>query len=290
MTTNPRLNFRLALFAAVMATGAAPTLAAQSSAYALSADLTTDGSSHVQLPALLPTSGATTLGQTYDKPLSAALFSKSVRLLPAALRGPLLTVVEQKLATDAAGANGVDAVNTSGTSSAATGLVTLTLFPPPPGPISPITPVTLDSAVTDAATGTVIPLTPLGYTALNIQFSKLKARASYDQIFPRPALRSGSTSFAKLTISGPLVGAKLLSFSGDIAPNTVVVNTPTVKITLNAQFIPQQPVCLPNVVCPMYRVLETVETKAILIELNGAALLGHQVSGNIVIGEAEAGQ
>ena len=289
MNTNRRFSSHAAMLA-VMAFCAAPALAAQSSAYAVSANLSTDGNSHVQLAAQLPTSGATALGQSYDKPLNAILLSKAVRLLPSQLRGPMLTAVEQKVATDAAGSNGVDTLNTSGTSSAAAGVVALTLYPPlpilppvpVPGPVSAIT--------DDASVASITALPPLGHSVLNVQFSKLKASATYDQIFPGPARRNGSTSFAKLTLSGPLVGSKALSFSGDVQPNTVVVNTPTVKITLNAQTIPQQPVCQPNVICPLYRALETVETKAVLIELTNALVLGHQVSGEIVIGDAEAGQ
>jgi hypothetical protein len=127
-------------------------------------------------------------------------------------------------------------------------------------------------------------------SALRVQFSKLKATANYDHLFPGDAKRSGSTSFGSVTLSGPLIGAKSLTFSGEIKPNTVVVQTPTVKITLNAQVIPQNPVCLPGTICPMYRVLETVETKAVLVELTDAAVLGHKVTGNIVIGDAQAGE
>ncbi|MGC4060867.1 MAG: hypothetical protein QM749_08445 [Aquabacterium sp.] len=147
--------------------------------------------------------------------------------------------------------------------------------------IDPPGPVTAASA-TDALIGPV--------SALRVQFSKLKATANYDHLFPGDAKRSGSTSFGSVTLSGPLVGAKALTFNGEIKPNTVVVQTPTVKITLNAQVIPQNPVCKPGAVCPQYRVLETVETKAVLIELTDAAVLGHQVSGNIVIGDAQAGE
>ena len=147
MNTNHRFISHAAMLSAVMALCAAPAMAAQSSAYAVSADLTTDGSSHVQLSSQLSTSGATALGQSYDKPLNATLLSKAIRLLPSQLRGPMLTVVEHKVATDAAGSNGVDTLNTSGTSSAATGVVALTLYPPlpiltptpVPGPVSPLT-------------------------------------------------------------------------------------------------------------------------------------------------------
>lgn len=267
------------ILAAAMAVCAAPAVAAQSSAYAIAADLTTDGSSHVQLPPQLATSGATSLGQSYDKPAGTPLIGKSVRLLPKQLRGPALTLLEQQVANNASGSNGVDAVDTRGTSRAAAGEVALALYPPIP--LDPPKPLLAGEASTAAQR-------PL--SALRVKFSKLKASASYDQVFPGPARRSGSTSFGEVTFSGPLVGARSLSFSGDIQPNTVVVNTPTVKITLNAQVIPQQPVCKPNMVCPLYRVLETVETKAVLIELNNAAVLGHQVSGDIVIGEAEAGE
>jgi hypothetical protein len=271
---------------AVMAAVAAPAWAAQSSAYAVWADLTTDGSNHVQLAAQLPTSGVTALGQSYDKPVSATVLSKSVRLLPAVFRGPALTVLAQKVATDATGSNGVDTVHASGTSSVASGAVSLTLFPPLPVKA----PVDVALASANASTTTAGILSPFGFSALTVQFTKLKAAANYDQVLPMPARRSGSTSLGKLTLSGPLLGAKALSYSGDILPNTVVVNTPTVKITLNAQAIPQQPVCPPNVMCPMYAVRETVETKAVRIELNNASVSGHIVSGEIVIGNAEAGQ
>lgn len=264
------------MLAAAMAVAAAPAMAAQSSAYAVSAYLATDGHSPVQLPPQLPTSGETVLGQSYDDPLSAPLLSKNLRLLPAAARSPVLAVLEQKVQTDAAGSNGVDALNTTGTSKAAAGIVALTLYPslqidPPKALPQP------------NAAASLLP-------ALRVQFSKLKATASYAQVFPRPSLRSGSTSFGEVMLSGPLVGGPALTFSGEIKPNTVVVNTPTVKITLNAQVIPQQPVCPPNMLCPLYRVLETVETQAVLIELTNASVFGHEVSGEIVIGDAQAGQ
>ncbi|RTL25869.1 MAG: hypothetical protein EKK47_22320 [Burkholderiales bacterium] len=264
----------LLLAASVMAP-ASTAWAAQSSAYAISADLTTDGGSHVLLAPQLPTSGSTTLGQSYDNPKSASLISKTVRLLPAVLPSPALTVLEQTVATDASGASGVDAVNTKGTSGAATGVVALMLYPPIPVPIQPV--------ASDA-------VLPRPQPALLVQFSKLKASASYNQVFPGPSQRSGSTHAGSITLSGGLLGLKSLTFSGDIAPNTVAVNTPHLKITLNAQTIPKNPVCDPGTVCPLYRVLETVDTKAILIELTNAPVWGHQVSGDIAIADAQAGQ
>lgn len=267
------------LLAALVLAPASTAWAAQSSAYAISADLTTDGSSHVLLAPQLPTSGSTTLGQSYDNPKSASFISKTVRLLPAVLPSPALTVLEQTVATDASGASGVDAVNTKGTSGATTGVVALTLYPPVP--IQPIQPVA--SSASDAVLPRPLP-------ALLVQFSKLKASASYNQVFPGPSRRSGSTHAGSITIRGSLLGLKSLTFSGDIAPNTIAVNTPHLKITLNAQTIPKNPVCDPGTVCPLYRVLETVDTKAILIELTNASVWGHQVSGDIAIADAEAGQ
>lgn len=264
------------LLAALVLAPASTAWAAQSSAYAISADLTTDGSSHVLLAPQLPTSGSTTLGQSYDNPKSASFISKTVRLLPAVLPSPALTVLEQTVATDASGASGVDAVNTKGTSGATTGVLALTLYPP-----IPVQPVA--AAASDAVLPRPLP-------ALLVQFSKLKASASYHQVFPGPSQRSGSTHAGSITLRGALLGLKSLTFSGDIAPNTIAVNTPHLKITLNAQTIPKNPVCDPGTVCPLYRVLETVDTKAILIELTNAPVWGHQVSGDIAIADAEAGQ
>lgn len=290
--------------AAASATLATPAIAAQSSAYAISADLTTDGSTHVQLAPQVQTSGSTTLGQSYDKPASAALLSKTLRLASPALRGPTLTVLEQKVATDASGVSGIDSQNTQATSSAVTGSVALTgspliiIDPPYPGPIRPI-PLDAASASIDASTDAapdassdalIRPLPPFTRPALQVQFSKLDATANFTQIFRAPTLRSGSTAFGALTLSGPLVGPKALTFKGEIAPNTVVVDTPTVKITLNAQIIPRQPVCDPGKLCPLYRVLETVETQAVQIQLTNAPVQGHHVTGSIVIGDAQAGQ
>lgn len=108
---------------------AAPAMAAQSSAYAVSANLTTDGSSHVQLVPQLQTSGSTTLGQSYDKSASLHVLAKGVRLLPGLQRGPALTVLAHQVTSDASGSNGVDALNTQGTSTAASGVVALALYP-----------------------------------------------------------------------------------------------------------------------------------------------------------------
>ncbi|TAK94088.1 MAG: hypothetical protein EPO09_10600 [Aquabacterium sp.] len=278
----------IAMLAVAMATSSA--MAAQSSAYVVSAELSTDHGSPVQMAPQLETSGRTTLGQTYSKPLHAAMISKSLMLLPALPRSPVLTVLELQSNTLAAGSNGVDTINTSGTSHAGSGTIAL-IFPPriiidPPLPA----PASSASAVDDAKSVHAQPLPPLDVAALRVQFNKLKAAAQYSQVIPGPSQRSGSTSFGSLVLSGPLVGVKPLTFSGEIKANTVVVDSPTVKITLNAQTIPQNPVCDPGKPCPLFRVLETVETKAVFVELTNAAVLGHQVSGNIVIGEAEAGQ
>jgi hypothetical protein len=288
------------LLAAMGMTAAAsitPAFAAQSSAYAVSADLTTDGSSHVQLAPQLQTSGSITLGQTYDKPASTALLAKTVRLVPKALRGPVLTVLAQRVATDASGISGIDAVNTQGTSSASSGNVALTALPliiidpPYPGPVPLDDAANASDTAAEAGSDAVIrPLPPFTRPALQVQFSKLEATANFSQIFPGPTHRSGSTSVGTLTLSGPLVGLKALRFKGDIAPNTVVVDTPTVKITLNAQVIPQNPVCDPGQICPLWRVLETVETQAVQIQLTNAPVQGHHVTGTIVIGDAQAGQ
>lgn len=280
-----------------LAAALTPAMAAQSSAYAVSADLTTDGSIHTQLAPQLLTSGSTTLGQTYDKPASSALLSKTLRLVPKALRGPVLTVLAQKVATDASGISGIDSQHTQGTSSAVAGSVALTALPsliidpPYPGPIALAEATTAGGDVADAATDALIrPLPPFTRPLLQVQFSKLEATANFTQIFRAPTLRTGSTTVGTLTLSGPLVGIKSLSFKGDIAPNTVVVDTPTVKITLNAQIIPQNPVCEPGKICPLYRVLETVETQAVQIQLTNAPVQGHHVTGTIVIGDAQAGQ
>jgi hypothetical protein len=251
---------------AIVAAGmmyAVPAMAAQSSAYALSASLSAVGQPAVQIQPAVDTSGNTTLGQTYDNPMSQFWLSKSLALLPAVQQGPQLVALESRLDTDASGISGVDAVNTQGTSSAGMGIVALLGWP-----LSPAT--------------SALPL--------RIQFSKLKATANYGQVFPGPTHRTGATNVGSLTISGSLVGAKPLTFTGDIQPNTVVLDTPEVKITGNAQVIPQNPVCSPGIVCPLYRVLETVETQAVHVELNKAKVGGHEVSGEVIVGDAEAGQ
>ncbi|TAK91923.1 MAG: hypothetical protein EPO09_15555 [Aquabacterium sp.] len=280
----------IAMLAVAMAASSA--MAAQSSAYAVSAELSTDGGSPVHMAPQLETSGITTLGQTYSKPLHSAMISKSLRLVPSLSRSPVLTVLELQGTTLAVGSNGVDTINTSGTSSAGSGTIALILplrsviDPPRPLPV----PASSASSVDDAKSVSAQPLPPLNVTALRVQFNKLKAAAQYSQVIPGPSQRSGSASFGSLVLSGTLVGTKPLTFSGEIKPNTVVVDTPSVKVTLNAQTIPQNPVCDPGKPCPLFRVLETVETKAVLVELTNASVLGHQVSGNIVIGDAEAGQ
>lgn len=268
-------NARLAwaLVPVVMACAASPALAVQSSAYAVSADLTVDGARGVKLGPLLATAGSTTLGQTYDQPLSSALLARTAVLAPGVSRGAVLAFAEQKAATDASGGMGVDASNASGQAGAANGLLLVQ---------GGAAAVTLDPASTMSAARLPLP-------ALRLQFSKLATTASYARIVPSPSRRSGSTSVASLTLSGSWVG-QALNLRGDLAPNTVVLNTPTVKVTVNQQFIPQQPVCLPGQVCPLYRVLETVETRAVVVDLTDAVVNGHKVSGQIIVGDAQAGE
>jgi hypothetical protein len=251
---------------ALLTAGAAlavPAMAAQSSAYTVSASLSADDQPAMQLNPQLLISGNTTLGQTYDVPLSKVMLSKRLSLLPSVQTGPQLVVLETRLRNEASGISGIDPVNSQGSTAAGMGIVALMSAPLPAG---------------------------LGALPLRVQFSQLKATADYGQVFPGPTHRSGSMQFGTLSISGSLVGDKPLTFQGDILPNTVVLDTPQLKITLNAEVIPQNPVCNPGMVCPLYRVLETVETQAVRVEFNHAKVGGHEVSGELILGDALAGQ
>jgi hypothetical protein len=127
---------------------------------------------------------------------------------------------------------------------------------------------------------------------LSVDTTDVTGSASYSKVFPDVVTVTGSASFGKLTITGSLVGGKTIRYAGSAPPNTVLYQSPTtspdqmpaVTITLNQQSKVGLISCDPQ--CEFTP--DSLGVHALDISLNNALILGHQVSGDIVLGAASA--
>jgi hypothetical protein len=125
---------------------------------------------------------------------------------------------------------------------------------------------------------------PTGLTALGLSVEATVIRSDSDSSFvfgPNRGFLAGDASFHSLTIAGGLLGGKMLTFSGDAAPNTVIYSSPTVTITLDKQS-ELLPPATGGVIGP------TVFTDAIDIQFNRAKFGGNTISGHFDIGQSSA--
>jgi len=122
------------------------------------------------------------------------------------------------------------------------------------------------------------------FPPLMIVAQELVSSANYTIQYGAGAFATGATSVGSLTITGPLVGGKVLKFSGQIAPNTVAFTSPAVTITLNHQVVSGTITCSPT--CTFTPT--EIEVTAIDVELHKANVYGTAVSGEIQINHAVA--
>jgi hypothetical protein len=156
----------------------------------------------------------------------------------------------------------VDFRDSEGDEQLATANLSLNLYPPPP-----------------AAAGLPTPYPPLMITA-----SEVVSTAEFSVVYPATAIAMGATHFGVLTLSGPLVGGKVLKFHGQVAPNTIAYQSPAVTITLNRQIKAGIISCVP--VCTFTPV--GIAVTAVDVQLNNAEVYGAKVSGEIRLGHATA--
>jgi hypothetical protein len=195
----------------------------------------------------------------YDNAIGVGFFKGSVDITPSVVPAPTLFVTASSIKSHVSGGFGIDTLSGEGDNAVGTATLTLMLNPPPPGPV------------------------PRPF--LQITISKVKSRASIDEVLPSTTpTTGGSATIGSVTVSGSLVGDLVFHFSGTPAPNTTLVSNSALTITLNDQDVSGTTSCLE--VC---RFIPTgITTDAIHVKLTKANLDGRIVSGDIEISRSKA--
>ena len=233
--------------------------AAEGSALGVSASFTTDGVSTTLGP-VNTVDNAT--GRTYDKTKNLGSYSKELVLTADGGAPPSLTVNTQAEKSQVKGGFGVDVNFATGT--AAVSALNLRL--------APYTPPNSDV---------------IAAPYLQITATKVSEAASYNvlAIAPTRTTVSATGTIDTLTITGPLVGGKTLTYSGSPKESTVLYQSPTVTITLNQKITTALISCSPKCLFTPY----SVNATGIDVTLNNAKLGKHTVSGDISIASGAGG-
>jgi hypothetical protein len=125
---------------------------------------------------------------------------------------------------------------------------------------------------------------PVPYPPLLIDAKEVVSLATFSVRAPAPPTGFGATSFGSLTISGTLLGGQVLRYSGQIAPNTLAYNSPTVTIILNRQVKHGSVACSPTCVFT----LTSMEVTAVDVTLLNGDDYGTKVSGHIQLNRETA--
>jgi Family of unknown function (DUF6065) len=110
-------------------------------------------------------------------------------------------------------------------------------------------------------------------------------RLTATAIFKSGVSADGGAVLSGLAVSGSLVGKRKLKFSGGAAKNQALFQQPHVTITLNRQILEGEVSSGPDGAFEA----EEITTYAVEIVLNEADLDGQTVSGEIILGMADAG-
>jgi hypothetical protein len=234
--------------------------AADGSALGLSASFTTDGVG----TALGPVNGLDSgTARTYDKTKSIAAYSKQLILTADGGSPPTLTVDTMAERSHVKGGFGVDTDSAAGTASVASINLKLAPYTPPNSDV-------------------------IAAPYLQITATRVSEAASYNviAIVPSRTTVSATGTIDTLTVAGPLVGGKTLTFSGSPKESTVLYQSPTVTITLNQKITTALISCSPKCVFTPY----SINATGIDVTLNNAKLGKHTVSGDISIASGAGGR
>jgi hypothetical protein len=256
----------LATAAAVAALAAGPAIAGsldESAADALSAQFTADGF-QTTLPPVAPVQGSAPPG--YNERNALPAYNKILDIADKLAPPPALYVQLTAIADHATGTGvGVDSFSSEADSKIAGATLSLHLNPPPP-----------------TATG-VVPFVPLQISATGVLTD-----ANFSVVVPSTTTVNGTTNFTNLTITGSLVGGRTLTWTGTPPVNYELFSSPEVTIVLNEQIIVATTVtCAAGQGCTV--VPGGIYVKGVHVTLNKANIFGRIVSGDIYLGEAQAG-
>jgi hypothetical protein len=265
MTTSLNSFAMVAIAGALTALAAGPILAASldsSTADALSAGFTADGFL-TTLPPVAQVHGSAP--PAYNKQIVLPVYDKILnianRLAPPPELFVHLTGIDDHVMDSGIG---IDNFSSEGDTKIATTALSLVFNPLPPtaGPPAQLL---------------------LGVTATAVQ-----ASADYSVVVPQPPVVHATANFSELTITGALVGGKTLTFSGNPPVNHILFRNSDVTITLNEQIIVATTVtCVVPQGCTVTP--GGIHVKALHIVLTNANIFGRIVSGDVFLGEAQAG-
>ena len=201
---------------------------------------------------------STGLGSSYDKTVKSGPYHRQLALSTEGDMQPVLTVGAANIVSQVRGAFGLDTISNQG--AAALYGFRLDLMP-------------------KRAPGlAVIPF-------LQISAHGLHESGSFTRVVPSRNTISSSSDIKDLEISGSLVGNKTLRFDGPAKQNHILYQSPTVTITLNQITSTDLISCGPKCVVTPF----SVRTSVINISLDKAQIGSRKITGQIVIGGADAG-
>ena len=249
---NRALVAATALTFALSASAARAQSGPQSTAAALHANLQSQGIGSVLGPVAAldgPPTGK------YDRSITLPAVQRNAAIFP---KNPTPTLFSNATGvTSHVSGSGiaVDSRSSEGDNALATVNLMLSLNPPPP-------------------TANPTPFPPLLINAKEVISS-----ANFSIQYGIGSFASGATSFGSLTITGTLLGGKVLKYSGQVPPNTLAFDSPAVTVTLNRQV--KYGVITCNPACGFTPT--SIEVTAIDVALHNADDYGTKVSGDIQV-------
>jgi hypothetical protein len=258
MTTSLNSLAIFAITGTLTASAVGPVMAGSldaSMADALSGRFVADGDL-TTLPAVAPAQGSAPPSYNHKDALPdyAKVLNIAHKLAPpAALYAHLTGVWDHVMGSGF----GVDSHVSEGDASIATAALMLNLNPPP--------------------TAGIVPLL--------ISATGVHASASY-RVVPRSTLVSGTASFGELIITGSLLGGTTLTYSGTPPANYLLFSNAEVSITLNEQ-VATTVTCVVGQECTV--IPDGIHVEAVHVALTKADIFGRIVSGDLFLGEAQAG-
>ncbi len=234
----------------------------QSTAVAIAASFRAQGLA-TQLQPVAAVSGA--MSRTYDSTQTVPSVSESLAIAPGDPTPTLFVSGEGLTSHTSSVLNTARSRTSLGGSMLANARLILTGDQPPSGAIGATTP------------------------ALLIATRELVSSANFNTGATTHSLAIGLMSVGRLSISGHLVGDRVLRYSGSVAQNTVIFRSPELTITLNRQFESGTTACDDDCVeAPLSNGVGAIRIVAIDVQLHDAIVGRSKVSGEIRVNQATA--
>ena len=198
------------------------------------------------------------LGSSYDKAIKSGPYHRRLLLATEGDMQPVLTIGAVNIVSQVSGGFGVDTISEKGAAA--------------------LYGFRLDLVPKRAPGLAIIPF-------LQVSAHGLHESGSFTRVVPSHDTISSASDIDDLVISGTLVGNKTLRFDGAAKPNHILYRSPTVTVTLNQTTSTDLISCEPKCVVTPF----SVRTSVLNISLDKAPIGSRKVTGQIVIGGADAG-